>query len=395
MGKINFLDLGKQPIANNFLSSIAEIKNEYMFDLKVVFDDETFLVSLEDFVPPELMFNESYVYYSSLSKTMRDHFKSAATHLSSLFSSEKIMEIGSNDGVFLKNFTQQRAISVEPCKNFAEITKELGYTTYESFWNKDLSNKINTNHGKQDLIFSANCICHIQDLKECFDSVSSLLSESGVFVFEDPSLLKMIQRRSYDQIYDEHAHVFSIIALRNTLKESDLDIFRVENLQVHGGSNRVFACKKGSRVIEDSVHRNIGQELSIGLDSISTYNKFASDVKQSKQQLVDTLIELKRNNCKIVSYGATSKSTTVFNYCGIGTDIIDYIVDTTKEKQGKISPGVHIPVISPEEGFNSTVDYAFLGAWNYEEEISEKERKFLKNGRFISHVPFVRFIKQG
>ena len=393
MSKVKFLDLGSQPIANNFLDNESKIKNEYKFNLSVVFDEETKLVSLESFVQPELMFNDSYVYYSSLSKTMRSHFYDTANLLKKDFSPKNVLEIGSNDGVFLKNFPFNTTISVEPCGNFARITTAMGYTTYSKFWTKGLSETITTKHGKQDLIFSANCMCHIQDLKSAFASVSRSLSPTGVFVFEDPSLLKMMERGSYDQIYDEHAHMFSVTALQNLLKNSGLEIFKVQNITVHGGSNRIFACPEGTRKIDRSVRENLDREENAGLGSIDAYIRFSEKVSQSKTQLVQVLSELKRKGCKIVSYGATSKLTTVFNYCQIGTDLIDYIVDTTYDKQGKLSPGMHIPVISPEEGFDSTVDFAFLGAWNYEKEILSNEKEFLNNGRFISHVPYVRFIK--
>ena len=393
MSKIKFLDLGSQPIANNFLNNKDKIKNEYKFNLSVVFDEETKLVSLESFVKPELMFNDSYVYYSSLSETMRSHFYNVASLLKKDFSPKSILEIGSNDGVFLKNFLSNKAVSVEPCGNFARITTKMGYNTYDKFWSRELAEKITTDHGKQDLIFSANCMCHIQNLKSAFDSVAMTLSKNGVFVFEDPSIMKMMERGSYDQIYDEHAHIFSVTALQNVLNSSGLEIFKVQNLSVHGGSNRIFACPIGTRSIDISVKENLDREDSSGINSIEAYLRFSKKVRQSKNQLVQTLSELKRKGYKIVSYGATSKSTTVFNYCQIGTNLIDYIVDTTHDKQGKLSPGMHIPVVSPEEGFNATVDYAFLGAWNYEKEILNNEKEFLKNGRFITHVPHVRFVK--
>ena len=203
----------------------------------------------------------------------------------------------------------------------------------------------------------------------------------------------MLERVSYDQIYDEHAHIFSVTALQNLLNRNGLEIFRVDNLEVHGGSNRIYACKLGAKNIEKSVSANLEREDRHGIGELRTYQDFARKVQKSKDSLNDILIDLKRKGKKIVSYGATSKSTTVFNYCGIGPDLIDYIVDTTKDKQGKLSPGAHIPVIAPEKGFDNSVDVAFLGAWNYEKEILTKEDKFLKNGgRFITHIPYVRII---
>ena len=390
-----FLDLGKQPIANGFIEGEPP-KDEFFFDLKVVFDEDTKLVSLAEFVKPELMFNDSYVYVSSMSQTMRTHFTNTASSLKEGFSPTKVLEIGSNDGVFIKNFDSNDTIAVEPCSNFAEITNDKGYHTYPEFWTTALSSQILEDHGKQDLIFSANCMCHIQDLDDAFTAIKALLSDDGVFVFEDPALDKMIERNSYDQIYDEHAHIFSVTALKNILNNNGLDIFRVDNLSVHGGTNRLYVKHKNNNKfsIQTSVDLNLQREQELGLKKYSTYIKFAEKVKQSKSDLVNLLDTLKKQGKKIVSYGATSKSTTVFNYCGITTDQIDYIVDTTPHKQGKLSPGTHIPVVSPETGFNDSVDVAFLGAWNFEDEILSKESNFIESGGvFVSHVPQVRQVR--
>lgn len=390
--KHRFLDLGMQPIANNFLPEIPEKENEFKFHLTVSYDDETSLVSLDDFVPPDLMFNENYVYHSSMSKTMRDHFSSAADHLKNILNPETVLEIGSNDGVFIRNFDSSKTIAIEPCGNFADLTNKMGYLTHCDFWSKEIVEKV-LETGQKDLIFSANCVCHIQDLDDAFSAVEKVLSKKGAFVFEDPSLYRMIKRGSYDQLYDEHAHVFSVTALSNVLERNNMEIFRVESLDVHGGSNRIFACRIGERSIDESVSYHISMEKEAGLDRLETYVNFGKQIETSKKQLTNLLKELKRKGSKIISYGATSKSTTVFNYCGINGSTIDYIVDTTPSKQNKFSPGVHIPVIPPEEGMTEDVDYAFLGAWNFENEITAKEKDFLRRGRFITHVPFVRIIE--
>ena len=250
-----------------------------------------------------------------------------------------------------------------------------------------LVRKIKNETGKKDLVYSANCMCHIPDIQNAFLGVSNILSDNGVFIFEDPSLYEMIKRVSYDQIYDEHAHIFSILSLSNLLEKAGLEIFKVEKLSVHGGSNRIYAAHKSSREIENSVRDEISLETDMGLDRIETYVTFAKSVERSRRALLDRLTSIKRDGFKIISYGATSKSTTVFNYCKINSDIIDYIVDTTPEKQGKLSPGMHIPIISPEEGFDKSVEFAFLGAWNFSNEIIKKESDFCsRGGKFISHI---------
>jgi len=384
--KKQFLNLGKQPIANGFLYK-DQIKDEYFYNLGVAFDEETKLVTQTEYVDPPLMFNDKYVYRGSMSQTMREHFKSLCETFSS---NTKILEIGSNDGVFIKNLNPKFTVSVEPCSNFAKETQDMGYTTYPEFWTQELSNKILKNHGKQDIIFAANCICHIPDLDQTFNAVKSLLSDNGTFIFEDPSLAEVINNNSYDQIYDEHPHVFSVIALDNLLKRNGLQIVKVENLQVHGGSNRIFAKKIGSKV-DKSVELSKSYERILGLDQFKTFKRFAQRVEQSKEDLIRLLTQCKKENKKVISYGATSKSTTVFNYCNIDSELISYITDTTPEKQGKLSPGMHIPVISPEQGFDDTVNFAYLGAWNFIKEISKKEHKYLdRGGKFITHVPIVK-----
>ena len=394
--KKEFLDLGKQPIANKFLRE-DEFDDEFFYNLKVVFDDDTKLVSLKDFVKPELMFNDDYVYHTSLSVPMIKHFKETAEMLMKEFNPSTVMEIGSNDGVFLKNWNNDNTIGVEPCGNFAKVTENMGYQTYSEFWTTELSEKIkNDGHVDFDLIYAANCICHIQDLDDCFSAIKNILSEKGTFVFEDPSLLRMMERGSYDQLYDEHAHIFSVTALDNILRKNNLIIFRVDNLSVHGGSNRIYARHASipTNLIPDkSVRNNLNQEKDFGLNRFETYQVFAERVNKSKNDLVSMLKSLKLEGKKIISYGATSKSTTVFNYCGIDNSLIDYITDTTEDKQGKYSPGTHIPIVSPVDGFDESVDVAFLGAWNFKDVIANKETKFIKNGgKFITHVPEVRII---
>lgn len=387
-----FLHLGKQPIANRFLNR-HEIDDEFAYELRVGFDHDTKLVTHMEYVDAPMMFNENYAYRGSMSMTMRTHFANASKYFSQIFNPKTVLEIGSNDGVFIKNWDSSTTYAVEPCGNFAKETNTLGYTTYPEFWTKDLSDRIKNSHGTMDLIFAANCICHIPDLDQTFAAVHNVLSDDGIFIFEDPSLAQMINTNSYDQIYDEHPHVFSVIALTNLLERNGLTIVRVDNLNVHGGSNRIYAKKSlYCTNIEPSVYHNIQFELTLGLDNIETFHKFARRVEQSKLDLIELLNTCKRLGKKVISYGATSKSTTVFNYCGITPNLIEYVIDTTPEKIGKLTPGSHIPIRS-SEGIDKDVDIVYLGAWNFADEIMKKEAAFInRGGRFITHVPLVKFI---
>ena len=392
MNKV-FLNLGQQPLANSFLKDIkrSTLRNEFFYNLKICFNTKNYLVSIKKPVNPKKQYTDQYAHRASESKTMRLAFKQIAKKLFKRFKPKKIMEIGSNDGVFLKNFKKKSVIAVEPCKNFARITKKM-FKTYDEFWNLKLSKKlIKEKKGEIDLIFSANTISHIPNLEETFTGINKILSQDGVFVIEDPSLLKVLQNNSYDQFYDEHVYVFSSISINNIIKKYGLRLFDIEHLTTHGGSNRYYICKeKGKYKQSLRLKRALKKELSYKLDKIKSYYKFSKRVKLSRKKLFKLIESLKKRNKKIISYGATYKSTTVFNYCRINSRMIDYVTDTTLNKQGKYTPGTHLKIISPNDGINDNIDYAFLGAWNFKKEIFKKEKNFLRRGgRFITHVPKV------
>ena len=393
--KKNFLNLGKQPIANSFLSSISRssLKKEYFYKLIICFNTKNFLVSVKDPVNPKIQYTDQYAHRASESQTMREAFRKIAKKLQKRFKPKKVMEIGSNDGVFLKNFPKKKVVAVEPCKNLANLTKKK-FKTYPFFWNKKLSKKILNENSKIDLIFSSNTISHIPNLKETFQAVYDILSDKGVLVIEDPSLSSIIKINSYDQFYDEHVYVFSALSIKNIVEEFNLKLFDIEKISNHGGSLRYYLCKQEKNYkLSSRLKKILKDETKLGLNNFKTFKKFANRVYKSKKKLVALLKRLKKQNKKIISYGATYKSTTVFNYCKIGTEYFSYITDTTKNKQGKFTPGMHIPILPPEKGFNESVDYAYLGAWNFKKEIMKKEKKFIKRGgKFITHVPDVRIV---
>tara|TARA_B100000575_G_C23136614_1_gene660444 strand:+ start:84 stop:1277 length:1194 start_codon:yes stop_codon:yes gene_type:complete len=397
MNKV-FLNLGKQPLANSFLSNIKKItlKNEFFYNLKICFNTNNCLVSIKKPVNPKKQYTNKYAHRASESKTMREAFKNTAHKLFKRFKPKQIMEIGSNDGVFLKNFNKNKVIAVEPCKNLAQLTKKM-FKTYPDFWNLKLSKKIISKEKKRiDLIFSANTISHIPNLRDTFLGINNILSENGVLVIEDPSLLKVLVNNSYDQFYDEHVYVFSTLAVQKIVQSYGLRLFDIEEVSTHGGSNRYYICKtNGKYNSTNRLNKIIRKEKSYGINKLNSYKKFAKRVIESKRKLKNLLILLNKKKKSIISYGATYKSTTVFNFCKINSNLIKYVTDTTLNKQGKYTPGTHIKIISPEKGMNKKVDYAFLGAWNFKKEIFAKENKFLKRGgKFITHVPRVQVLKR-
>ncbi len=388
--KKEFLDLGKQPLGNKFLSE-EQFDTEFFYDLKVVFDEDTKLVSLKEFVRPEQIFDAEYPYWTSKSVPMIEHFKNTAEMLKDEFKPNKVLEIGSNDGTFIKNFSREDTVCVEPCGNFAEYTnKKLKYKTYPEYWTTELSEEIKSSYGKFDLIYSANCISHINDLEDTFQAAANLLTGRGVFVFEDPSCLSVLKRNSYDQIYDEHPHLFSVTSLDNLLNNHGLELCRVDNLEVHGGSNRIFARLISDNPPEDSVIDNLKREEEFGLNDFETYVEFGKRVEKSKEDLLEILHKAKSDGKKVMTIGATCKSSIVFNYCGIDSSLMECITDTTPDKQNLLAPGSHIPVVDRKDIDITKYDYAFLGAWNFIDYIRENEKEF--KGEYITHVPEVRCV---
>ncbi len=390
-----FLNLGRQPLANSFLPSNSKktLSKEFFYNLSLSFNTSNYLVSVTNPVNPKFQYTDKYAHRASESFTMRTAFAKIAKKLKKRYLPKIVMEIGSNDGVFIKNFPKHKIIAVEPCKNLADLTKKK-FKTFPDFWNKKLAKKIFTNSKKADVIFSANTISHIPNLKETFDAIEYSLSKNGVLVIEDPSLISVIKNNSYDQFYDEHVYLFSALAISNVVKKSGLRLFNAEKIDTHGGSMRYYICKnlakfKNSKKL-DLIFK---EEKKMKLNIFSTYKEFSKRVIKSKKDLIKIFKKLKSKNKKIISYGATYKSSTIFNFCKIGRNFIDYVTDTTLNKQGKFTPGQHIPIISPEEGMNKSVDFAFLGAWNFKKEILKKEKKFIKRrGRFITHVPFPKIL---
>jgi hypothetical protein len=389
-----FLNLGLQPLANSYIKKKDVKLKEKKFQLIVGFNPKNYLVSILNTVPKEKMFNKNYPYKSSESKTMQKSFRELAKKLKKKYNPKFIIEIGSNDGAFIKNFNRNKVVGVEPCKNLALITKKKNYKTYSEYWSPKLSEKI-TKNKKADLIYSANTLSHIKNFNEIFKAIEYALSNKGILVLEDPSLLECLKNIAYDQFYCEHIYVFSTIALKEVLNNFNLEIFDIENTKTHGGSNRYFIKKKSNNFykIQKSVKKEIIKEKNFGLHKFSTYQKFAIKVKESKKKLLNIFKKIKDKKLKIIGYGATAKSCTVLNYCGIGVKFIDFFYDTTSFKINKFLPGSKIEIKKYKKLSRDDIDVVFLGAWNFKEEIFKKESQFIKRGgKFITHVPLPRLI---
>lgn len=388
------MSFGRMPIANGFLTR-DQFANEYFFELKVAFCQQCGMVQLTEQVDREKMFHDEYAFFSSTSSRMATHFKDlAATVMGNYLSSSDpfVVEIGSNDGIMLQHFAGAgvRHLGIEPSANVAQVARDKGIRTICSFFDEDLARTIVAEYGQADAFLGANVMCHLPYLHSVAAGIKTLLKPNGVLVFEDPYLGDIVEKTSYDQIYDEHASYFSATSLSNLFARHDLEIVDVAPQNVHGGSMRYVVGHQGARQPSPAVGALRAKENSLGLNRPETFDRLRRNIERSRDELMAVLRDLKDQGRRVVGYGATSKSTTVTNYCGITPDLVEFISDTTPIKQGKFSPGMHIPVRPYEEFTARYPDYALLFAWNHGEEIMEKEQQFLNaGGKWINYVPRV------
>lgn len=402
---VRFISFGKMPIANGFIKK-EELDHPYFeefnYDMDVGFCENCKMVQMMNVVPyekyivPDKTGKTEYAFFSSTSKFMEQHFGEVAKEIEQKFLSadSQVLEIGSNDGIMLKAFKNHKTLGIEPSHNVAEIARQQGIETITEFFSEELAKKITKEKGKFKSIFSANVILNVIDLHGLVKGVKTLLEDDGVFIFEDPYILDILEKNSYDQIYDEHIWYFSLTSLSNLLEMYDMEIFDAEKQWVHGGSMKVYTCKKGAYEKTERLKKYLEQEEEKNIGSLQIYLDFTKRVEQSKQELSNLLKDLKSQGKKIAGYAAASKSTIVLNYCDVGKETIDYISDSTPYKQGMFSPGKKIPVVSPEHFHQDLdVEYVLLGAWNHAEEILKKEKDFInRGGKFIVHYPKARIL---
>ncbi len=382
------------PIANGFLTP-DEFAGEYFYNLGAGVCPKCRMVQLTELVDPGKMFHDQYAFFSSTSVRMAEHFQRFAEHVRANHLSHDnpfVVEIGSNDGVMLQHFAKAgvRHLGIEPSANVANVARDKGVQTICEFFDEALARRIVSEHGQADAFLGANVMCHIADLNSVVAGIKLLLKPRGVLLFEDPYLGDIIEKTAYDQIYDEHAFYFSVTALDCLFGQHGLEIVDVSPQPVHGGSMRYTVAHRGALPVSEAVVAQRSKETALGLDQPATFDRFRRNVEKSRDELLALLRRIKTEGKRVVGYAATSKSTTVTNYCGITPELVKFISDTTPIKQGKFSPGAHIPVRPYAEFAARYPDYALLFGWNHGEEIMAKEKNFTAaGGKWILYVPQV------
>ena len=392
------ISFGEMPIANGFLSP-DKFTEEYFFELKVAFCLKCSMLQLAEQPDRSRMFHENYAFYSSTSSRMAIHFKELAELVTAQYLTDHdpfVVEIGSNDGILLQHFAGSgiRHLGIEPSANVARIAQEKGIETLIEFFDEKIAERIISERGQADVFLGANVMCHIPYLHSVAAGIKKLLKPNGVLIFEDPYLGDILEKTSYDQIYDEHVFYFSVTSISQLFEQHNMEIFDVQSQNVHGGSMRYVIGHLGAHPVSPSVIVQKTKEEQIGLRKPETYVRLRENIERSRAELITLLRELKLKGKRVVGYAATSKSTTIINYCGITPDLLEFISDTTPIKQDKFSPGMHIPV-RPYTSFTSNYpDYALLFGWNHAEEILAKEQLFrAAGGQWIVYVPKVEILK--
>ena len=384
-----FMSFGKMPIANGFLKK-KDFKKEYFFKMEVGFSKDVSLFQLNDHPKPKLMFNKNYPFFTGSSKGMINHFKEYSYWIKKnyLKKSKNLIEIGSNDGTFLSNFKGSKinTLGIEPSSNVAKISKKKGIKTINSFFTYKNANKLKKYKNNTDIISAANVICHVPNLIDLIKGVDCLLNQDGLFIFEEPYLGSMYEKTSYDQIYDEHIFMFSVNSIKKVFRLFNFDLINVLPQKTHGGSMRYVIGRSQVHKIHKNVSKFLKYEKKKNIDSIKGCLNFKKKCENSKKKLKKKINSILKKGKKIAGYAATSKSTTILNYCGIDKKHIDFICDTTPNKINTCSPGTHIPIVTVNYFKKNIPDYTFLFAWNHKKEIFKKEKKILNKTKWFAHV---------
>jgi len=396
----SFCDLGMSPLSNANLRPEQLNKMERFYPLHAYVCNKCCLVQLDLFESPDHIFDDQYAYFSSYSDSWLTHAKSYTEAMAARFSLDSnshVVEIASNDGYLLQYFVEKGipVLGVEPAGNVAAAAREKHVPTLEKFFGIDTAEALVSEGKSADLLLGNNVLAHVPYLNDFVAGMKALLKRQGVITMEFPHLLQLMKNNQFDTIYHEHFSYFSYLTVEKVFSKHGLTLFDVEELSTHGGSLRIYGrhTKDDSKPISNSVQVLKDKELDAGLDRPEFFAAFNEQVRETKRQLLEFLIQAKREGKTIVGYGAPAKGNTLLNYCGIRTDFIDYTVDRNPHKQGTWLPGTHIPVIHPDEIARTKPDYILILPWNLKNEIIELLAYVREWGaKFVLPIPQVEII---
>ena len=388
------IDLGLQPLANNLLKPADLTKPEPKFPLVVHVCNDCWLMQISHIVPPVALFSD-YVYFSSFSDQMLRHAREASLRYindKALNADSFVVEVASNDGYLLKNIVQAGVpcLGFEPAANIAEVARKNGVNTHCEFFGAQSATALKAKRGAADLILGNNVFAHAPETNDFVAGLASLLKPDGWIVLEFPYGVEMIDHVEFDTIYHEHVFYFTLTALKPLFARHGLDIFHVEQLPIHGGSLRVFAAHRDAEPVRPSVQTTLDDEAARGVASSAYYQRFSERAVKVRADLIAFLDEQRKAIKRVAAYGASAKGSTLLNYVGDAARNIEFIADRSTYKHGKLSPGVHLPIVPAEELVARSPDFALLLVWNFADEVMRQQAAF--TGRFAIPLPELKIV---
>ena len=396
----SFCDLGMSPLSNANIRPDTANQMEPFYPLHAFVCNTCWLVQLDSFEAPDHIFDDQYTYFSSYSDSWLAHARSYVDEMTkrwNLNAGSSVVEIASNDGYLLQYFVDQGVpvLGIEPTANTAAAAREKNVPTLEKFFGVQTAKELVDEGGYADLLLGNNVLAHVPDLNDFVGGMKILLDEHGVITMEFPHLLQLILNNQFDTIYHEHFSYLSFITVEQVFSAHGLTLFDVEELPTHGGSLRIYGRHDTdeSKPVTEAVSALKDKEVAAGLNDSAVYDAFAEQVRETKRQLLEFLIEAKCQGKIVVGYGAPAKGNTLLNYCGIRGDFIDYTVDRSPHKQGTLLPGTHIPVLHPDRIGETRPDYILILPWNLKDELIGQLSYAREWGaKFVLPIPRVEII---